>query len=499
MLTAKIDSHMHSNVSPITDACDNFAATDFKQSTDQLINGLIFPGDSTLKAEYNDGKALSGRIGRRKFLAFHLFLDIAQRLNVLEHMVNTGGLSPENLSLNITSEQQLADINAWLARLSGSIPDNYAPTTMTMDSYGQAANCMPAQDTCTNATAAAAVAASSYASDLMLQSYTDVPHAYPSESKLYPVSPEQDMYVRSYPVTAAPPAPSSTLGYNATTPSNIYGDFSCASNGYPPVDDSLSHFGYFGSQYQPMDTSMPAAMDTDGITGVRHHYSVVPGITSTPGFAPDIRTAMNYMSENNRHKRVPAKNPVDTDVKKQDAGETVVPTRATVSAHEDKKSMATLSNVFASPSGEKPNKPETKKVQEEHKVVSKEKKRSSVKKDVMELLVNDIESLNLQERTSAKAAPTMTDEDSQTTTLYPSTTSLPEKETNEHKPQASTTTTTRRRNSKSVAKRHRELLQQLQKWVNDSYVRSRQKDNDGAAASDSPKATHSPSISVPVQ
>lgn len=73
MLTAKIDSHMHSNVSPITDACDNFAATDFKQSTDQLINGLIFPGDSTLKAEYNDGKALSGRIGRRKFLAFHLF------------------------------------------------------------------------------------------------------------------------------------------------------------------------------------------------------------------------------------------------------------------------------------------------------------------------------------------------------------------------------------------------------------------------------------------
>lgn len=471
----EIDSHMHSNVSPITDTYDNFAAADFKQSTDQLINGLIFPGDLNIKAEYNDGRLREHLIITIINLLSNLCfrLDVAQRLNVLEHMVNTGGLSPENLNLNITCEQQLADINAWLARLSGSIPDNYVPTTM--DTYGQTTNIMATGDSY-------GVAPSSCASDLMLQSYNDMPQeaSYPSESKLYPVSAEQDMYVRSHPVSAS--APNDMIGYNATTPSNIYSDLTCTPGGYPPVDDSFSQFGYFGSQYQPMDASIPIAMDTDGITGVRHHYSVVPGLTSTSGFAPDVRTTVNYMSGNNRHKRT-SKNPMDADVKKEDVGETVVPRRAQISSHEDKKTIATLSNVFASPSGEKPAKSETKKVETEPEA-PKEKKRSSVKKDVMDLLVSDIESLNLQEKTDTAAA----DDGERKATLYPST-SLQKKKEEEKSPSA----------TKSVAERHRELLQQLQKWVNDSYSRTKQVGDARASAAESSKPTHANTISVPVQ
>lgn len=52
-------------------------------------------------------------------------IDIANRLDQLQHLIDSGAIDQSNFNLNINSDQQLEDMNAWLTDLSHSIEPYY--------------------------------------------------------------------------------------------------------------------------------------------------------------------------------------------------------------------------------------------------------------------------------------------------------------------------------------------------------------------------------------
>lgn len=420
---------------------------------------------------------------------------MANRLSMLESMVNTGALSPECLNLDISNDQQLADINAWLARLCGSIPQeqpnmyNDPMMDSTMDSYN---SCSDFLDPKRNYTT----------TDVMLQSFND--HDYFNESKsLYPsVAPaEHDMYVRSdinMPPSDTPLSSTSMSGdYNATTPTTcLYGAADCYTG-----DDSLSQFGYPSSE--PWRLTHPAqhAGDfTSLTTGVRHHYTPIPNVASGCYFTHDIRTAMNFTSGNPKHKRVPTKsetaNPTDGQVeKKNETGEAIKPTKVVVT-HEDKKNLATLLNVFASfgdppaaskskpPSEQQPTDDNDDKMKPNTEKETNRKIKKALDEDVMELLVSDMTKLELREKTVVKKDESV--KATERSSLYPTTSSsIAEPSKDQVEPLV----------TKSAADRHRLLLQQITRWVNESYAEKKKQQQQSSG----PKSLAAATRSVPVQ
>ncbi|ORY93079.1 hypothetical protein BCR43DRAFT_477997 [Syncephalastrum racemosum] len=484
------DSWMHSNhssnLSPITDACDQFAAPpDLKQvqgdfgNTQQLISGLIFPDD--MNAGYN--------------------ADVANRLNMLENMVSTGAISPQDLSLGINNEQQLADINAWLARLSGSIPPSGFEDPKPDMMYNSQPNYMPAPAAAVDPS----MTGNSPYTDVMLQSYGN------EAAQLgYPAMPEQDLYVRSQPMM--------NHGYNSQPNmyANVQPDFGAINNtmaqydyGMQPVPQQIQQ--QTEQQYmQPMDM---------GTTGLRHHYTPVPDVASGY-FQPELRTAMNYTSSNSKGQRRSAAYPSEGAQTATQTAESVTPTKASATTHESKKEMATLANVFASSSstadGSQKLKTNDKSTTEDNSSggsssscsrstdaddenskqqdkPSKERPASkSLTKDVMDLLVSDLSDLTLQQQKQQDACKASTQ------SLYPDSAATTQNKQPKKKADttATTTTATTTNNASSapssanVSERHRQLLQQLGKWVNESYARNQQGQKYTSATSPS---------SVPVQ
>lgn len=398
---------------------------------------------------------------------------------MLENALNTGSVSPQDMNINIANEQELANVNAWLARLTGSIPDNYVQQQqqqpvvqdqqkMMYDSmYGNP----PTTASSFASTPTTYQQTSSYDPSMMLQSFTD-PTAQPMHqpqpqqqqplqdaNMLYP-SAEQDLYVRSHPI----PQQS-----NSVSPMD---DVAYMNGGF----DNMMSMDY-GAQGMPLgypsSSPMDAAAGNIGMTtGFRHHYTAVPDVTMN-GFTPDIRTATNFTSANSKSKRNAAKTPSDgAQVEKDETKENVKPTKAKAVTYEDKKNVATLFNVFTS-IGE-PGKPSTTtttskpvksssslKEQESTKDASsssenakkeedeeKNKASSPVKKDVVDLLVSDLSELDIKEKSKPIEEPSRkaASSSSSSSTLYPSSNSLP------------------------TAERHRLLLNQIRQWVNDSYA-----------------------------
>ncbi|KAI8143897.1 hypothetical protein BJV82DRAFT_578497 [Fennellomyces sp. T-0311] len=367
------DSWMHP--SPITDTCDNFTP-DMKQTgiADQLIAGLIFPEEPNMKAEYNQ--------------------DIANRLSALENMMgsNNAPINSQSMNLDIMDDQQLADINSWLARLSGSIPEEMPQQQMYQPNYGyyeapytppphQQQQHQPPTTTTTT--------------DIMLQSFSD----QRDMSMLYPQTQEQDLYVRSHPVP----------------------DYAA------PVDPSM--MGYYDPSYD-MQYAYPV-QEQAAMTGLRHHYTTMPDIAAQH-FAPNVHTAMNFTSGNGDAKR---------GLKKTDD---VKPTKAAEVTPENKKQVATLLNVFASfgePTAKAAKKEESK--EENKEVKEKPKETNNKHKDVMDLLASDLSELKIKEKRASAG-------------LYP--------------------TQQQQQQQQSTGERHRQLIEQIRDWVNESYALRKKSD-----------------------
>jgi hypothetical protein len=206
-------------------------------SNERCIQDLLFPVDMNTKpVEYNTGKVAIDDIKSIYLLVY--FLDMMNRLDHLKNLMDSGSITQSDFNLNITSEQQLSDMNDWLARLSNTIngqapaqPFQY-PQEMPNGAYQYENNCP----------------------------------VVPSQAKtMYPIdSCKNNMYVRSQPMTPVVP---SHVQYN---------------NGgmnYPNQDP-------YGFEYMPQ---------TGGITGQRNHYPTMPDV-AVNSFQPDIMTTTNFTS-----------------------------------------------------------------------------------------------------------------------------------------------------------------------------------------------------------
>ncbi|KAI9320855.1 hypothetical protein BX666DRAFT_1912016 [Dichotomocladium elegans] len=427
------DSGLH--LSPFTDTHDNFNPNLRHAeiaTADQLIADLIFPGDLTMKAGYNQ--------------------DIANRLCMLENALNIGSLSPQDMNIDISNEQQLADVNAWLARLSGSIPDNHVQPPVTQDQQQQQLQHQhqPVYEQMLGTTPVGfAPTPSSYSRSL--QSFDSSMGIQPLDGSqqqmpvfhdngmLYP-SAAQDVYVRS---PMIPEASSCQVmnGYQSGYSNN-------SSLGY---EEQAASLGYVA---QDTYTQSSASM-----VGFRHHYHNVPTVAMT-NFAPDLRTAMNYTSANNKSKRMTSKTPGDdAQVLKDTVEAGIRPTKAAPVSFEDKQNVATLINSLAmNVEVEKSaDKPKQKAVASlsldtvepvDNGTESLKKLTAPAKEDVMKYLTSDLSNLDMNDRRGEPEKQKSQTEKQRV--LYPI------------------------KNAQSTAERHRALLQQIKKWVNDSFEGKRE-------------------------
>ncbi|CEP13848.1 hypothetical protein [Parasitella parasitica] len=189
-----------------------------------IINDLFFPMDMDSKPiEYNSS--------------------VAHSLDQIQNFMDAGTINQSNFNLNISSEQQLKDMNEWLARLSDSIATGQLPQDPVMDP------------------------ATSFAYNQM-SNFDIQQQQYPSHnSNMYPVSyQENDLYVRSQPMPQ-PIVPSQNI--------DSYLGLSSSANPY--------------QQYQQQNV---------GVTGQRQHYTAIPNVANHY-FQPELRTTTNFTKANN--------------------------------------------------------------------------------------------------------------------------------------------------------------------------------------------------------
>lgn len=420
----------YSSISPSSDLSDQFPTDptninplayqpqhDFSfESPEQAMSGLIFPGQTNTKAVYND--------------------DIAQRLDYLQNMMDTDGITPSQLNINISSEQQLADMNAWLAQLSESI----GSPGMLQQQEQQQQQHLPMNDY-------DALLQNQSTPPLQQQHYND-----PSSMMMYPTGNNEDMYVRS-----------------------------------TPVHQPSTHNMYLQQQQQPqwMDVMAMEQQPMLTTTGQRQHYTTMPDLA--PMFQPDVRTAMSYTSAKGLEKY---KNPSDAKVDKKEETQSFKPTKSTTDANtnhvEEKQNLTTMINVFTSfdamnnnsNSNNKKSPPSSTKSSDD-----KNKDAPSKNGLVTDLLVsfNDLSvSDDEQEPTETVLYPNNNNNDTTTITasnkLSSSSSTVPS-------PSRATAST-------DTSDRHRQLLHQVSRWINDIYEKK-------THASSSPKSTSSRSSSPP--
>lgn len=335
-------------------------------------------------------------------------------LDMFQNMVDNGSISPS--SLNMNSEQQLNNFNLWLAQLTESIEQegeggggNTGEMGIPHQQQQQQEQQQQQQQEITN-----------YA-DMLLQFNSNTLPI--QDDNLYPTSApqnivEEDLYVRSHPMSQQPQLQS--MDYN--NPSKLYGD--CTMNSY---------------NYTNM---APITMDMPHMNGLRHHYTNVPGIVSNNSafFTPDLRTSQNLHSSKDSVKYKP-KNGQEKEERAAEAFKPIEPLPI-----ETKKNVTTMMNVFTSVDGDNANKKQQSSSRSASSADETAKqslaKKSSVNKDVLELLVSDMSDLTIQ-KVEEKAEEDIS--------LYPTTVTADATSANE---------------KLSKIEKHQKLLKQLSKWVN---------------------------------
>ncbi|KAG2224635.1 hypothetical protein INT45_007880 [Circinella minor] len=395
-----------------------------QNSPDQLLSNMIFPTMDT-PPEYNQG--------------------VADQLNVLQGMLDAGAVSPADLSVNVTSDQELADINAWLERLSQNIPPNMDQDTMMMDSTSSSQQHQATTDIYNglgcydNAT-----------TQHMLSSYENHSTSDMTQSfggGLYPSSQDQDMYVRSHPIM---PSDSTTTG--------LYSDLITSNNNNNNPPDIM--MGMVSGGYNPNDM----------LISQRSHIMNVPDITSTQ-FDHNIQTSLNLNNHNPASSLSPTsskassrthKVPTEGQVDKVAALKSFMATKSTRGVStEEKKKLATMAVVFngkdSMTSSSKlspvtPIKQEEKSMKEQQ---QKQKKAvSSKNQDAMDLLTRDMSDMSLKKKQQQQLHLLQHKKDTdEKVSLYPDL----------NKP------VIKKNNKTSEAQRHRLLLQLIRQQINNSY------------------------------
>ncbi|ORZ17730.1 hypothetical protein BCR42DRAFT_412388 [Absidia repens] len=424
----------YSSISPSSDMSDQFPADPVSlntlpyqqqqqqvfsfESPEQAMSGLIFPGQTNAKAVYND--------------------DVAQRLNYLQNMMDTDGITPSQLNINISSEQQLADMNAWLAQLSESI----GSPGMLQQQQQQQQQQLPMDDY-----------------NALLQNQPTPPlqqHHYndPSSMMMYPTG-NDDMYVRSTPI-------------------------------HQPTDDI-----YQQQQWMNVMTSEQQQQQQQSMlmtTGQRQHYTTMPDLA--PMFQPDVRTTMNFTSAKGLEKY---KNPSNAKVDKEET-QSFKPTKSTTSANtnhvEEKQNLTTMINVFASfdvmNNNKSPSVQQQKSTSKDTNSSNNEDKKDTsapVDGHVTDLLVsfNDL-SVSDSEK-----------EQEEETVLYPNNNSK-----SSPPPSSSATLSGTTTGTTDMSDRHRQLLHQVSRWINDIYEKKNVASS-SLSSSSSPKSTSSSSPPPSIQ
>ncbi|CAO3598870.1 unnamed protein product [Absidia cylindrospora] len=376
------------------------------ETPEQALSGLIFPMDNAnAKAVYND--------------------DIAQRLDYLQNMMDTDGITPSQLNINISSEQQLADMNAWLGQLSESIG---SPGMLQQDSSIMNPTAVPLNDY------DMLLQNQSTSSPSPLQQQHHYPTTYhdPSSIMMYP-TPNDDMYVRSTPVQQ-------------------------------PTQDM------YQQEQQWMNTMVIDQQQQQHLsmtTGHRQHYTATPDLV--PMFQPDVRSTMNFTSAKGLEKY---NNPSDAKVDKEET-ESFKPTKPVNNANhvEEKQNLTTMINVFSSSDGTTKNGSNSKTVPAAQISMDNndDEKTDESNGHVTDLLVtfNDLSvsdddqmalyPVKSKFTTSQVAGTTERDNNHNITT---STT----KSTIVSSPVNVTTAL-----STDISDRHRQLLNQVSGWINDIY------------------------------
>ncbi|KAI9483145.1 MAG: hypothetical protein EXX96DRAFT_606204 [Benjaminiella poitrasii] len=294
---------------------------------DQIIHDLFFPlemNSTKPTAEYNSS--------------------VANNLDQIQSFLEAGTINQSNFNLNINTEQQLQDMNDWLARLSNSIATGQMPqepSTSTLG-YNQLSTFTP---------------------PLQQSQY---PVMIPSQNNVHLVSSseENDIYVRSQPMPQ-PVVPSQ----NINELNNTY------------LGQPLANQIYY--QQQPLPPQQHYQQNI-GLTGQRQHYTAVPNVANN-FFQPELRTATNYTRANY---------PENGETEKQ---ETVSfkPTKSVT--HDEKKNMATLINTFSSALVE--NKKQPTRVEKEEKNEPETKPENTIR----ELITSDLSKLSLNDNNSSEA------------------------------------------------------------------------------------------------
>lgn len=299
------------------------------QPPTDIINDLFFPMDMDTKpTEYN--------------------ASIAHNLDQIQTFMDAGTINQSNFNLNISNEQQLNDMNDWLARLSDSIATGQLPQDPVMDpatsfAYNQMSNFTAPQ-----------------------QQYPIVPSQ--NNSSIYPAScNENDMYVRSQPMPQ-PIVPSQDID-------SYLGNFAASTNQY--------------QQYQQQNV---------GVTGQRQHYTAIPNVANQY-FQPELRTTTNFTKANN---------PENAETEKE---ETISFRPSKSITHEDKKNMATLINTFSSALADNNFKPAASATKEDDDDEEKDKSKSTDDL-IRELITSDLSKLSIQDDTNASKPSNTEDSES---------------------------------------------------------------------------------------
>ncbi|CAO3598285.1 unnamed protein product [Absidia cylindrospora] len=420
---------LYSSISPSSDMSDQFPADPTSLSTlpyqqqqvfsfespEQAMSGLIFPGQTNAKAVYND--------------------DVAQRLDYLQNMMDTDGITPSQLNINISSEQQLADMNAWLAQLSESIG---SPGMLQQQQQQQQQLPMDDYD---------ALLQNQSTPPLQQQHYND-----PSSMMMYPTG-NDDMYVRSTPV-------------------------------HQPTHDIYQ-------QQQWIDTMASEQQQQSMLmtTGQRQHYTTMPDVA--PMFQPDVRTTMNFTSAKGLEKY---KNPSDAKVDKEET-QSFKPTKSTTSTNtnhvEEKQNLTTMINVFASFDVMNNNNKNTSVQQKPTSNDNNSNSNNNNKKDtsapvdghVTDLLVS-FNDLSVSD----------SEKEQEETVLYPNNNS---KSSSPPPPPPSSSSTLPA--TTDMSDRHRQLLHQVSRWINDIYEKKNVASSSSSSSPSSPKSTSSASPPPSIQ
>ena len=372
-------------------------------------------------------------------------------------MLDAGAVSPAELSVNVTSDQELADINAWLERLSQNIPPNMDQDTMMMDSSPPAQHQQTTTDIYNSLGCYDNTTTQHMLSSYENHSTPDMTHGF--GGGLYPSSQDQDMYVRSHPIM---PNESATTG--------LYSDLMTGNNNNP--SDML--MGMASGGYNPNDM----------LISQRSHIMNIPDITSTQ-FDHNIQTSLNLNNHNPASSSSPTsskaslrthKVPTEGQVDKVAAEKSFMATKSTRGVStEEKKKLATMAVVFnakdsmaSSPSKSSPVTPIKQDEKPTKEQPQQKKKISSKNQDAMDLLTCDMSDMSLKKKQQNQTSSTQQqqqqlhllqhkEDNDENASLYPDL-NKPVIEKNNKK-----------NNKMSEAQRHRLLLQLIRQQINKSY------------------------------